>query len=62
MEGSRLTDAVSALLTPRLPFQEGDKVQINNIAWGERQLQVWTPDGKSEKANRRVDVRVDCKG
>lgn len=40
----------------------GHKVSIRNVAWGERQLKVWTPDGRSEKANRRVDISVDCNG
>ncbi len=39
----------------------GQNVQVNKVAWGERQLKVWTPDGKSQKANRRVDISVDCK-
>jgi outer membrane protein OmpA-like peptidoglycan-associated protein len=39
----------------------GQNVHINKVAWGERQLKVWTPDGKGEKANRRVDIAVDCK-
>lgn len=40
----------------------GQNVAIKKVAWGERQLKVWTPDGKSEKANRRVDISIDCKG
>lgn len=40
----------------------GQNVAIRKVAWGERQLKVWTPDGKSEKANRRVDISIDCKG
>lgn len=51
-------EAVAARL--RTAFA-GENVAIKNVAWGERQLKVWTPDGKSEKANRRVDIGVDCK-
>lgn len=36
-------------------------VEVKKAAWGERQLKVWTPDNKSEKANRRVDVSVECR-
>lgn len=51
-------EAVAAKL--RTAFA-GEKIPIKSVAWGERQLKVWTPDGKSEKANRRVDINVDCK-
>lgn len=37
-------------------------VEIKEVAWGERNLAVWTPDNKVEMANRRVDVNVECKG
>lgn len=40
----------------------GQDVKIEKVGWGERHLNVWTPDGKGEKANRRVDISVDCKG
>lgn len=40
----------------------GQQVQIDSVGWGERQLKVWTPDGRREMANRRVEVSVDCKG
>lgn len=36
-------------------------VEVRKVAWGERQLKVWTPDNRSEKANRRVDISVDCR-
>ena len=39
----------------------GQEVEVKEVAWGERHLTVWTPDNKSEKANRRVDINVDCK-
>jgi outer membrane protein OmpA-like peptidoglycan-associated protein len=52
-------EAVAAKL--RAAFA-GENVAIKEVAWGERQLKVWTPDGKSEMANRRVDISVDCKG
>lgn len=37
-------------------------VEVKEVAWGERNLAVWTPDNKIEKANRRVDINVACKG
>ncbi len=37
-------------------------VEVKEVAWGERNLAVWTPDNKIEMANRRVDVNVECKG
>jgi len=52
-------DVVAAKLKTAFAGQE---IQINSIGWGERRLKVWTPDGKSEMANRRVDISVDCKG
>lgn len=39
----------------------GQDVPIASKGWGERKLKVWTPDGRREMANRRVDVSVDCK-
>ncbi|MCW5694335.1 MAG: hypothetical protein KIT48_18410 [Pseudolabrys sp.] len=39
----------------------GQDIEVKEVAWGERHLAVWTPDNKSEKANRRVDISVDCK-
>ncbi|HWK94252.1 MAG TPA: OmpA family protein [Pseudolabrys sp.] len=36
-------------------------VEVKEVAWGERNLAVWTPDNKIETANRRVDVNVECK-
>ncbi len=36
-------------------------VEVKEVAWGERNLAVWTPDNKIEMANRRVDVNVECK-
>lgn len=39
----------------------GQGVEVKKVGWGERQLAVWTPDNKSEMANRRVDISVDCK-
>ncbi len=38
-----------------------ESVEVRKVAWGERQLKVWTPDNRSEKANRRVDISVDCR-
>lgn len=38
-----------------------ESVEVKKVAWGERQLKVWTPDNRSEKANRRVDISVDCR-
>lgn len=40
----------------------GQTMPIDSVGWGERRLKVWTPNGKRELANRRVDVSVDCKG
>lgn len=37
-------------------------VEVKEVAWGERNLAVWTPDNKVEMANRRVDINVECKG
>ena len=51
-------DAVAAKL--RSAFA-GQDVKIEKVGWGERQLKVWTPDDRGEKANRRVDISVDCK-
>lgn len=39
----------------------GQGIEVKEVAWGERHLAVWTPDNRSEKANRRVDISVDCK-
>ena len=52
-------DMVSAKLKTAFA---GQPVQIDSVGWGERRLKVWTPDGKVEMANRRVEVSVDCKG
>jgi outer membrane protein OmpA-like peptidoglycan-associated protein len=52
-------DAVAAKLKRAFA---GQQIQINSIGWGERRLKIWTPDGTSEMANRRVDLSVDCKG
>jgi len=52
-------DAVAAKLKTAFA---GQKVQIDSVGWGERQLKVWTPDGRREIANRRVAISVDCKG
>lgn len=52
-------EAVAAKL--RAAFA-GQNITIKKVAWGERQLKVWTPDGKSEKSNRRVDIGVECQG
>jgi OOP family OmpA-OmpF porin len=51
-------EAVAAGLTAAFA-SEG--VEVKKVAWGERQLKVWTPDNKSEKANRRVDISVECR-
>jgi outer membrane protein OmpA-like peptidoglycan-associated protein len=40
----------------------GTDVKIVQAAWGERRLKDWTPDQTARKANRRVDVAVNCKG
>ncbi len=40
----------------------GKDIPISQTAWGERKLQVWTPDQTTKKANRRVDIIVTCKG
>lgn len=40
----------------------GQKISIDSVGWGERRLKVWTPDGTSKMANRRVEVGVACKG
>ena len=39
----------------------GDNVQVAETAWGERRLQELTTDNVASKANRRVDVAVQCK-
>lgn len=50
-------EAVAARLRSALAGQD---VKIEKVGWGERQLKVWTPDGQGEKANRRVDIGVEC--
>lgn len=52
-------DMVSAKLKTAFA---GQPVQIDSVGWGERRLKVWTPDGKVEMANRRVEVSIDCRG
>jgi outer membrane protein OmpA-like peptidoglycan-associated protein len=39
----------------------GNNVQIAETAWGERRLQEMTKDNIASKANRRVDIAVQCK-
>jgi outer membrane protein OmpA-like peptidoglycan-associated protein len=39
----------------------GSGVQIAETAWGERRLQEMTKDNVASKANRRVDIAVQCK-
>jgi outer membrane protein OmpA-like peptidoglycan-associated protein len=39
----------------------GDDVQIAETAWGERRLAEMTKDNVASKANRRVDIAVQCK-
>ncbi|MBS0247224.1 MAG: hypothetical protein JSR61_11440 [Proteobacteria bacterium] len=51
-------DAVAGGLRSALAGQD---IEVKEVAWGERHLAVWTPDNKSERANRRVDISVDCK-
>lgn len=51
-------DAVAGGLRSALA---GQGIEVKEVAWGERHLAVWTPDNKSERANRRVDISVDCK-
>lgn len=51
-------DAVASGLRTALG---GQGIEVKEVAWGERHLAVWTPDNKSERANRRVDISVDCK-
>jgi predicted nucleic acid-binding Zn-ribbon protein len=40
----------------------GQNIPISQAAWGERRLQVWTPDGRSNKANRTVEISLTCNG
>jgi flagellar motor protein MotB len=40
----------------------GNDVPIKIVAWGERNLKVWTPDETARTANRSVDINVSCKG
>ncbi|MGN6570837.1 MAG: hypothetical protein ACTHLO_05430, partial [Pseudolabrys sp.] len=39
----------------------GDDVSIAETAWGERRLAEMTKDNVASKANRRVDIAVQCK-
>ena len=40
----------------------GGGVQIAETGWGDRRLQVWTPDNTPKAENRRVDIAVHCAG
>jgi outer membrane protein OmpA-like peptidoglycan-associated protein len=40
----------------------GSGVQIAETGWGDRRLQVWTPDNTPKTENRRVDIAVHCAG
>ena len=46
----------------RLRQTLGDDVQIAETGWGDRRLQVWTPDNTPKTENRRVDIAVRCEG
>jgi outer membrane protein OmpA-like peptidoglycan-associated protein len=46
----------------RLRQTLGDGVQIAETGWGDRRLQVWTPDNTPKTENRRVDIAVRCEG
>jgi outer membrane protein OmpA-like peptidoglycan-associated protein len=46
----------------RLRAALGESVQIAETGWGDRRLQVWTPDNTPKPENRRVDIAVRCDG
>ena len=46
----------------RLRQALGDGIQIAETGWGDRRLQVWTPDNTPKPENRRVDIAVRCEG
>lgn len=46
----------------RLRTALGESVQVAETGWGDRRLQVWTPDNTPKPENRRVDIAVRCEG
>ena len=53
-------DRAHAIAT-KLKDALGTDVSIAETAWGERRLQEMTKDNVASKANRRVDIAVQCK-
>jgi len=49
------------VIATRLKEALGPDVQIAETAWGERRLHEMTKDNVGDKANRRVDIAVQCK-
>jgi len=49
------------LIATKLKAALGPDVQIAETAWGERRLHELTRDNVPNKANRRVDIAVQCK-
>ena len=49
------------LIAAKLKTALGPDVQIAETAWGERRLHEMTRDNVPSKANRRVDIAVQCK-
>jgi outer membrane protein OmpA-like peptidoglycan-associated protein len=49
------------VIAAKLKEALGSDVQIAETAWGERRLHEMTKDNVAAKANRRVDIAVQCK-
>jgi outer membrane protein OmpA-like peptidoglycan-associated protein len=49
------------VIATKLKEALGPDVQIAETAWGERRLHEMTKDNVASKANRRVDIAVQCK-
>lgn len=49
------------VIATKLKDALGGDVSIAETAWGERRLQEMTKDNVASKANRRVDIAVQCK-
>lgn len=49
------------VIATKLKEALGSNVQIAETAWGERRLHEMTKDNVAAKANRRVDIAVQCK-
>ena len=49
------------VIATKLKEALGSDVQIAETAWGERRLHEMTKDNVAAKANRRVDIAVQCK-